>query len=401
MRILHVAPRLSGGGLEVYLHEAIRSLAALGHVSAVLHAHGGGAPPAGAAARVHLAPGVTDIGCPDLARSLDRAREALRAEAPDVILLHGATQHRLVRLLAGAAPLVRFVHDTHCLCPGGGKTLRRGTASGRPQPCPHALGWACLGRAWVHRCTSRDPRVALPLLAHLRANLALYRRGAALACPSAFIRALLVDNGFDPGRITVLPHSTVPPARPGTAPGGQGPVALYAGRVHWGKGPGVLLRALALLPPEATLDVAGDGPDLQGVKTLARDLGLAERVRFHGWVDRAALDVLYSRAAAVVVPSLVPEAFCMTGIEAMAHGRPVVGADCGAVGEWLEHGVTGWLVPPGDARALADRLRDVLFSTELAKVMGTAGRERVERQFTPDAHACGLVRLLERTARGG
>ncbi|WP_028587949.1 glycosyltransferase family 4 protein [Desulfocurvus vexinensis] len=401
MKILHVAPQLSGGGLEVYLHEAVRRLAALGHASAVLHGRAGGALPAGLAARAYHVPGVTDLGCPGLAARLAEVREVLRAGAPDVILVHGATQHWLVRLLAGAAPLVRFVHDTHCLCPGGGKTLRRSTASGGPEPCPHPLGLACLGRAWTRRCTARDPRVALPLLAHLRANLALYRRRAAMACPSVFMRGLLAHNGFDPARVAVLPHFTTLPAQAPPAPGACGPVVLYAGRVHWGKGLGELLRALALLPPEASLDLAGDGPDLAGVKDLARSLGLEGRVRFHGWLDPPALGALYARAAVVAVPSLVPEAFCMAGIEAMAYGRPVVGADSGAIGEWLEHGVTGWLVPPGDTAALAARLREILFSTELAEEMGTAGRERAERDFTPGAHVSGLVQLLERTARGG
>jgi glycosyltransferase involved in cell wall biosynthesis len=401
VKILHVAPHLSGGGLEVYLHEAVRRLAALGHEAAVLHGRPGDALPADVAARTYPAAGVTEADCPDLPGALALARRALDAEAPDVILIHGATQHRLVRLLAGAAPLVRFVHDAHCVCPGGGKTLRRGTASGGPEPCPYPLGWACLGRAWTRRCTARDPRVALPLLAHLRANLALYRQRAAMACPSAFIRALLAGNGFDPARVAVLPHFTTPPAQAPSAPGAHGPVVLYAGRVHWGKGPGVLLRALALLPPEVSLDLAGDGPDLAAVKDLARALDLEGRVRFHGWLERPALEALYARAAVVAVPSLVPEAFCVAGIEAMAHGRPVVGAASGAIGEWLEHGITGWLVPPGDAAALAARLREILFSTELAKKMGAAGRERAERDFTPGAHVSGLVQLLERTARGG
>lgn len=401
MKILHTALYASGGGAEAYLHEAIRRLAALGHASAVLHGRPGGALPADVVARAHHVPGVTDLGCPGLAARLTQVREVLRAEAPDVILVHGGTQHRLMRLLAGTAPLVRFVHDTHCLCPGGGKTLRRGTASGGSEPCPHPLGLACLGRAWVHRCTARDPRVALPLVAHLRANLALYRRRAVMACPSGFIRGLLLRNGFEPARITVLPHFAAPPAQAGPAPGACGPGVLYAGRVHWGKGLGELLRALALLPPEVGLDLAGDGPDLAGVKDLAQALGLEGRVRFHGWVERPALDALYARAAVVAVPSLVPEAFCMAGIEAMAHGRPVVGADSGAVGEWLEHGVTGWLVPPGDAAALAARLWEILSSTKLAEVMGAAGRARVERQFTPDAHVHGLVRLLERAVRDG
>ncbi len=403
MRILHVNGHLAQGGLEVYLHDVARRLDALGHEQALLH--GRPAPSGHAAPRfpgaAHLVPGVTDIGCPGLGARLAEAREVLRGFRPDVVLLHKVMQHALVRELVGHGPAARFVHDVQPVCPEGRKTLNRRTPSGGPELCPYALGWACQARAYVHRCMPRDPRIGLPLIAHLRANLALHRERTPMACPSEFIRSLLLQNGFAPERVTVLPHFTqAPPPDAAAGPAAGAPTALYAGRVHAGKGLGVLLRAMAQLPPETRLDVAGDGPDLEMVKNLSRELGLGGRVAFHGWLDREALDALYARCTVAVVPTLCRESFCMAGIEAMAHAKPVVGTDMGGVPEWLEHGVTGLLVPAGDAAALAAALGRIFSSTEIASEMGRQGRGRVESRFTPQRHVQGLVRLLERTVRG-
>lgn len=401
MRILHANLYLAHGGLEIYLQDIVRRLAGEGHESAMLYGREAHLAAPDLPALTRLVPGVTDIDCPELPRRLEEARAFVADFRPDVILMHKLFQRRLVRLLADAAPAARFVHDVQPVCPEGRKTLRRATPSGGPELCPHPLGWACQARAYAHRCMPRDPRVGLPLIAHLRANLALHRARTPMACPSEFIRRMLIENGFEPARVTVLPHCTEP--APEAACAGRedcAPMALYAGRVHSGKGLEVLLRAMALLPPETTLEVAGDGPDLEDVKKLSSSLGLGERVRFHGWVPREALGAMYARCAVAVVPTLCRESFCMAGIEAMAYARPVVGTDMGAVSEWLEDGATGYLVPPGDAAALAGALGKIFSSTELASEMGREGRRRVESRFDPRSHVRGLVRLLERTARG-
>lgn len=402
MRILHASLFLAQGGLEVYLHEIVRRLAALGHESAVLYGRPSPRLPPDVPASAHFVPNVTDIGCADLPRRLAEAQAVVEVFRPDVILIHKVFQRRLVRLLAEAAPLVRFVHDVQPVCPAGLKTLNRRTASGGPELCPYPLGWGCQARAYTHRCMPRDPRIGLPLLRHLGANLDLHRQRTPMACPSEFIKTMLVQNGFDPARVTVLPHFTDPPPPEACADlAACAPPVLYAGRVHSAKGLDVLLRAMALLPPEIGLEVAGDGPDLPQVKELAASLGLAGRVRFHGWVPRERLGALYARCAVLAVPSLCRESFCMSGIEAMAYALPVVGADSGAISEWLENGVTGFLVPPGDAQTLAERLGQILSSTEIAKEMGRQGRQRVEQRFTPERHLQGLVGLLEQTVRDG
>jgi glycosyltransferase involved in cell wall biosynthesis len=98
-----------------------------------------------------------------------------------------------------------------------------------------------------------------------------------------------------------------------------------------------------------------------------------------------------ANASVVVVPSLWPEPFGLVGIEALAAGRPAVGSSTGGIGDWLEHGVSGLCVAPGDAPALARALNELLADPDRQRVMGIAGREAVAQRFSPDRHLAALL----------
>jgi glycosyltransferase involved in cell wall biosynthesis len=90
---------------------------------------------------------------------------------------------------------------------------------------------------------------------------------------------------------------------------------------------------------------------------------------------------LFRSARAVVVPSVWSEPFGIVVLEAMAAGRPVVAAASGGIPEVVTDGVTGLLVPPGDASALAHAIASILSDPQAAQVLGIAGRNRA-REFT-------------------
>jgi glycosyltransferase involved in cell wall biosynthesis len=100
-----------------------------------------------------------------------------------------------------------------------------------------------------------------------------------------------------------------------------------------------------------------------------------------GWHSHERLAELYSRADICVAPSLWAEPFGMVAVEAMASGRPVVASNVGGLADSVVDGETGFLVPPGDAGALAQKLRVLLDDTELRAEMGRRGRARVETNF--------------------
>jgi glycosyltransferase involved in cell wall biosynthesis len=97
----------------------------------------------------------------------------------------------------------------------------------------------------------------------------------------------------------------------------------------------------------------------------------------------------------VVIPSLIPEAFGLVGIEAMTFGKPVVAFDSGGIREWLIDGETGFLVKRGDIRGLGDRISQLLKEESLAREMGKKGKERVEKFYRKDIHLKKLLAIYE------
>jgi rhamnosyl/mannosyltransferase len=135
-------------------------------------------------------------------------------------------------------------------------------------------------------------------------------------------------------------------------------VILFVGRLVYYKGIDVLLRAITDVE-DVVLVVVGKGPEREALEELAADLGIADRVRFEGFVSDDALPAYYSIADVFALPSVSSsEAFGIVQVEAMMYGVPIVNTslDTG-VSSVSRHGETGLTVPPGDDEALADALQ--------------------------------------------
>jgi glycosyltransferase involved in cell wall biosynthesis len=106
----------------------------------------------------------------------------------------------------------------------------------------------------------------------------------------------------------------------------------------------------------------------------------------------------YRQADVFVMPSFY-ETFCISCLEAMAFGLPVVATRAGGLPEVVEDGVTGILVPPGAPQELADAVEYLWRNPDLRRRMGEAGRERVLDRFTADRVAQETLRIYERVRR--
>jgi len=177
-------------------------------------------------------------------------------------------------------------------------------------------------------------------------------------------RALTVPNGFDPRRFSGAQSRDVERTR-----------ILSIGRCEPVKRHDVLLRALAILP-EASLWIAGDGPCRPRLEALARDLGVASRVRFLG--RRSDLEHMIPQCG-LFVQSSDHEGFGIAALEAMACGLPVICADVPGLRDAV--GDAALKFPAGNHVLLADRLRSVFGDTRLAAAMSAASRERA-RSFS-------------------
>jgi len=152
---------------------------------------------------------------------------------------------------------------------------------------------------------------------------------------------------------------------------------LYAGRMVGWKGIDVLLRAMKIILPRYRCKLLIAGPIKNDYDKLADTFGLSQDVSFLGSLDRSRLMDAYKNCDVVVVPSIGFETFGRTAAEAMAMRKPVVGTNHGALPELIKDGESGFLVPPGDARALADRIVTLLGNVKLQEEMGARGREFV------------------------
>jgi rhamnosyl/mannosyltransferase len=188
-------------------------------------------------------------------------------------------------------------------------------------------------------------------------------------------RCRVIPLGVDEDRFT--------PGRPGL-PGAR--ELLFVGRLRHYKGLDVLLQALRDLP-DVRLRIVGEGQMGDEWRTLARGLGLEDRVRFEGQVADERLPGLYRGARVFVLPSTSrAEAFGTVLLEAMACGLPCVTTELGTGTSWVvRHGETGFVVPAADADALRDAIARLLADPGAAAAMGRAGRRRVEQNFRESA----------------
>ncbi|HEX2153984.1 MAG TPA: glycosyltransferase [Acidimicrobiia bacterium] len=187
-------------------------------------------------------------------------------------------------------------------------------------------------------------------------------------------------------------------------------IILHVGRMVPRKGVDTVIEALAELRTRgvdnASLVIAGGSSDdpqddeyVRGLMTLADELGVGDHVRFTGRVDHHLLPQLYG-AADVFVTTPWYEPFGITPLEAMACGLPVVGSNVGGIKYTVRDGETGFLVPPRDAQAVADRLQELRTLPWLASTLSENARRRAEDLFTWQKVSDSLMELYEEIVDG-
>jgi glycosyltransferase involved in cell wall biosynthesis len=136
---------------------------------------------------------------------------------------------------------------------------------------------------------------------------------------------------------------------------------VFVGRLTAEKQVDVILHAMTKLDPalDTTFDIIGGGDQRKQLENLANQLGIGDRVTFHGRIADEELRALLTRASLFVIASIA-ELQSIATMEAMASGLPVVAADAVALPHLVHDGENGYLFTPGDADDLAARLTDVL-----------------------------------------
>ena len=223
---------------------------------------------------------------------------------------------------------------------------------------------------------------------HVQSTL---RRASLRVTPSRFLQRVFANYGLDaevvPNIIDLTRFAAVPPRFFGDAPN-----IVVARNLEPIYDIGTAIRALVHIREQfagATLTVAGNGPELERLRALVTKLGLGGAVRFTGRVENSAMPALYAQADCVVNTSTVDN-MPISLLEAFASGLPVVSTDAGGIPDMLTHGVSGLLVPVGDAAAMAKEVCRVLAEPGLALCLAQAGRAEAEKYAWPQVRALWL-----------
>ena len=191
-------------------------------------------------------------------------------------------------------------------------------------------------------------------------------------------KLVVVPNGVDPSDCDVPVMAPPPEWRLPE----EAPVVAFVGRLDRQKNPLLLLRAAARVVrevPETVFAFAGTGRLETRCRAEADRLGLSDSIRWLGWLSDTR--PLLARMELVALPSSW-EGMPNVILEAMACGKPAVAANVGGCAELIVEGETGFLVPPGDEAALAERILRLLRDAALRRRLGAAARQRVEREFS-------------------
>lgn len=230
-------------------------------------------------------------------------------------------------------------------------------------------------------------------------------RAAFVVAISSFGRAQLF-RWADPAdwpRIHVIRCGIEPWRFPAPAPPAVGPPHLVAiGRLSEQKGLGLLIEAMALAAPRIpgiSLAILGEGPFRATIEADIARAGLGAQIRLAGWQDEAGVHAELARAHALILPSFA-EGLPMVIMEAFAAGRPAIATAIAGVPE-LVGPETGWLVPAGDAEALAEAITALAATPHEALArMGRAAREAVMARHDIDAEAARLAALFRAALDG-
>jgi len=211
--------------------------------------------------------------------------------------------------------------------------------------------------------------------------------------PSHFLKNKLTDFGWSEDRIKFVPNFlNLSECKPNYTPGKY---FLYLGRLSEEKGIRTLIKAFSELQYEhLELLVVGDGPIRDELEVLAEN---DQRIRFAGYLSGNTLLEAIRHSLAVVVPSEWYENAPISILEALACGKPVIGAAIGGIPEMIEDAVNGLLFESGNGNALRIALKRFaeMDATEIEN-MGRAARSQAERENGIESHYQSLMEIYQK-----
>jgi len=315
-------------------------------------------------------------------------REVLNDIQPDVVHVHNLYPLLSPSILAPChekhVPIVMTCHNYRLICPIG-THYRNGHVC---ELCVGGKEYWCL----LKNCRNNFIESGAYFVRNAVARKSEYYSKfiATMIVPSKFSKKRLVESGFDGSRITTLPHMISEKEKIPHC--GDESYVAFAGRICPEKGIQTLLNAARSF--RHPIRLAGDYSDVPDFVTSA-----PSNVEFLGFLGQESLDDFYRGARFLIMPSVCLEVFGLSAGEAMSHGLPVIASRIGGLAEVVDDGVTGFLVRPGDANELAEKMKLLWENRELCESMGRAGREKTLVEFSEDIYFERLMEIYKKAIK--
>jgi glycosyltransferase involved in cell wall biosynthesis len=316
------------------------------------------------------------------------AAKALRAlmheEAFDVVHLHSWYKRLSPAILPvlrdAGVPVVQTLHEYRSVC-------SRSTMFRDGQICRKCAG----GRHWpalVHRCNGSVAKTLASVTEMTIADQLGYRTTVQRFLPvSDFQRSLLSEMGMPDAQMRTLPNPVSMPDEAPPASDYMVGYVLFVGRLESYKGVDVFTD-LVRARPDVRFAMAGDGSARASIEAAH-----LTNLTILGQLNQADLLAAVRTAACVVVPSLWPEAFGLTAVEAMAAGTPIIASRTGGLTEIVRDRTDGYLADPGDRDGFIAAIDQILADPTRARAMGKAGRARAADAFSEDRFYARLMTI--------
>jgi len=270
-------------------------------------------------------------------------------------------------------------HSPHCM--SGGLFLKR-----RGIPCPRTYNFigCCYGHIRDH-CGSVRPMKFVQNLKRVHLQKAILPK-VKVVCVGQFLKNRMIKAGYPDSNIRVIPNFTDIEINNIEMPQDNVPEFLFMGRLEKLKGVDWLLRSFKNVKTPSILNICGEGGEKESLRSLARELGIEDRVFFLGWSDREAKIRLLQSARALIVPSVWHETFGLVVVEAGACARPVIASNAGELPFLVKNGHNGLVVEVRNIQGLSEAIDGLAGNRETARQMGICNQLIYRRSYTAAAH---------------
>ncbi|MFA5887102.1 MAG: glycosyltransferase family 4 protein [Candidatus Nanoarchaeia archaeon] len=313
---------------------------------------------------------------------------------PNVVFMHNNYVHSIPVLLALSAskvPVVQTIHDWGQICPSSWCVIKKSL-----KPCEGVEGIAL--KCMLKGCIK--PLHFFMAYPRNKLRIKLTKRIIQqFISPSKMLAADLRKHGF---RNVQCIHNFMEfgNSKMNFAKSQKG-LVLYAGLLSRNKGVDFLIRAfkeVLIHYPSAHLRIVGDGPERKNLESLAKELGLTNKIEFTGKIPHSKILNEFEKCRVFAIPSVWMENSPFVIYECMSVGRPIVGSARGGIMDLVLDEKTGILVEPANSEALANAILKILKDNKLAEVFSANAFHYVHSKLNSKLHIKAIEKVLKEIA---